>query len=447
VETPPGLPRADAAALIVATFDSAPDGIVVLDATGRALLRNAQFLALWQFPAEMLARGDSAELREYTAGQLKDPARYRRSLPQLLATRETVVLDEHELRDGRVLERHVSPLSTPGLEGCLVVRWRDVTARSQAQARQRELAALLDLAMLSAQLAYWDVDLVSSQVHSINDECHRMLGYARHEVDDSLQAWAQLVHPDDAAARRAAWDAHVQGRTPRYEAEFRMRHRQGQWVWILARGQAVSRDADGRALRMVGTRTDVTEHKLSQERLARDAQTDGLTGVANRRHLLQHGQAMLDAAWRQHEPLALLMLDLDHFKAVNDRLGHAAGDEVLKHFVACVRAHLRERDLVGRLGGEEFVALLHGVGPHEALTVARRVVAHVRERPARVGAQRVPYTVSVGVAVDEPTAQATAAPPLALQALMARADRALYAAKGQGRDRAVLEPAEEPPAP
>lgn len=430
---------ADCDALIRATFDGAPDGIVVLAPDGRALARNARFLTLWNFPPDMLARQDSHEMREHTAQQLADPQRYRDSLQALLATREPLVLDEHALLDGRVLERHVSPLSSPGQPGCIVVRWRDVTARSLAQARQRELTALLDLAMMDANLAYWDVDLGTGQVHSVNGQWHTMLGFEQQDLGDGLAAWLGLIHPDDAGQRQAAWEAHVRGDTTRYEAEFRMRHKAGHWVWILARGQAVARDPQGRATRMVGTRMDISAQKASQQRLTEEAHTDVLTGAANRRHFLERAHDMLRAAERRSEPLALLMFDLDHFKSINDLLGHAAGDEVLKHFARCARDLMRERDVFGRLGGEEFAALLFDTAREPALAVAQRLLQHVRGHPATVAGQPVAYTVSVGVTAAEPGG--------ALQqvdALLDRADRALYRAKQAGRDRAVMDPPAAP---
>jgi len=431
---------ADLDALVRATFDNAPDGIVVLAPDGQALARNPQFLALWNFPPDMLARGDSLELRQHTASQLADPDAYWARLQDLLATRQPQVLDELELKDGRVLERHVSPLSCPGLPDALVVRWRDVTARSRAQARQRELTALLNLAMLDADLAFFDVDLVRRRVnHTDSGRWHAMLGYEADDVGLDLGDWERMVHPDDAQQRRTAWDAHVQGHTPHYEAEFRMQHKAGHWVWILARGQAVARDAQGRATRMVGTRMDISAQKASQLRLTQEAYTDVLTGAANRRHFLSHAEDMIRAAQRRGEPLALLMFDLDHFKAINDLLGHAAGDEVLKHFVACARELMRERDLFGRLGGEEFAALLFDSGRTAALGVAQRLLQHVRSHPATVAGQPVAYTVSVGV-----TALEAGDPVEGVHALLDQADRALYRAKAGGRDRALLDRPESP---
>jgi diguanylate cyclase (GGDEF)-like protein/PAS domain S-box-containing protein len=550
---------ADAAAIeaaIRATFDSAPDGMVLLAADGGLLASNPRFLQLWNFPPDMLARADPVEMRAHTAAQLSDPKAYLDSIDSLLATQQAQVLDEVRLLDGRVFERHVSPLVAEATPGGVVVRWRDVTLRDQAQRRlaqaqrrsqalfdnalssilladdqgryldanpaacellgytreelltlsvadlvvpgtmdlqqswsgfleqrksrgrvhlrrrdgqtlvaqfnavahmqpgvhlsilsdvtedvatlQRlqELSTLLELAMMGADLAYWDVDLQTATTRSVNGQWHQMLGYAPGEIGSGMQHWYELVHPEDRAARQAAWDAHVRGQTERYECEFRMRHKAGHWVWVLARGRAVARDAQGLATRVVGTRMDISLQKTTEERLTEQAHTDGLTGVLNRRRFLEVAGAELARSARLGQPVALLMVDLDHFKSVNDRLGHAAGDEVLRVFAGLTRDVMRDRDLVGRLGGEEFGVLLAGTGVDGALSLAQRLLQRVRGHEVSVGEQRIGFTVSVGVA-----AQRTGD---TIEALLERADRALYRAKAQGRDRALLAADDDP---
>ena len=539
-------------ALVRATFDSAPDGIVVLDAEGRIVGCNARFLAQWQFPPDMLARGDPVEMRAYTAAQLVDPARYLASIGPLLEADCEQVFDEVMLLDGRVYERHVAPLSLPEVPGARVVRWRDVTERNRArvslagtqtrlaalfdnalnaivmaddlgryvdanpaacqmlgytraellqryvtdlvvpgsidvdaqwaaflgerqsrgrvqlrcqsgrvvvaqfsavahmqpgvhlsilsdvteevrgQQRQQELSALLDLAMLGADMAYWDVDLTTGSLRSVNGHWHTMLGYAAEEIGERLKDWLRLLHPDDTAEREAAWARHLDGGSERYEAEFRLRHKAGHWVWVLVRGRAVAHDASGRPTRIVGTRMDISARKQAEQRLTSQAHTDGLTGVYNRRRFLEMAHAELARARRQGQPTALLMLDLDHFKRINDQHGHAAGDAVLCDFADTAQQVMREGDVFARLGGEEFAALLSATDLDGALALAQRLQQQVRQRPvvSAAGASVV-YTVSIGVAL------APAGSSLAIEPLMQQADRALYRAKAAGRDRTV----------
>ncbi len=169
---------------------------------------------------------------------------------------------------------------------------------------------------------------------------------------------------------------------------------------------------------------------VENARLYRMAITDPLTGLFNRQHLAERLKEEVDRAHRYAVPLTLLMADLDHFKQVNDRHGHAAGDEVLEHVARRLGGVTREVDLVARYGGEEFVALLPNTGRDGAEQAARRIIHAIRECPAEVDGQPFPLTVSIGGAVlglrEEP------------RDLLARADAALYQAKSEGRDRFVF---------
>ena len=170
------------------------------------------------------------------------------------------------------------------------------------------------------------------------------------------------------------------------------------------------------------------------EELSRQARSDALTGCANRRHFIEALEMERQRAERYATPFCLLSLDLDHFKLVNDRHGHPCGDAVLRHLVAVVQASLRPTDLLGRLGGEEFSVLLPQTTVQEAGIIAGRIRATVEAEPARWGTQDIPVTVSIGVA------QWLASDGEPADALLARCDEAMYAAKHAGRNRVVVAP-------
>jgi len=159
---------------------------------------------------------------------------------------------------------------------------------------------------------------------------------------------------------------------------------------------------------------------------------DELTGVLSRRALFQQALHELQRARRTQRPLTLLVMDIDHFKQINDRHGHLMGDSVLRDFAARVRQELREVDLVGRFGGEEFVVVLPDTGPDDACVVADRIRC---SRP--VDPSLVPVTVSIGLATSTP-ADLQEAAAQTLESLITRADRALYQAKATGRNQVVV---------
>jgi diguanylate cyclase (GGDEF)-like protein len=180
---------------------------------------------------------------------------------------------------------------------------------------------------------------------------------------------------------------------------------------------------------MIGTHVDITERKRAEEALREMATTDYLTGLVNRRSFFARLDEELERLHRAIEsPVALLMLDLDFFKNVNDTYGHAAGDALLKHFSAMVTGEVRLIDTVGRLGGEEFGIIFPGADLKATKVLADRLCQRVSRSPLLFNGQEIRITVSVGVTDVKATDSNSDAP-------LARADAALYRAKQLGRNR------------
>jgi diguanylate cyclase (GGDEF)-like protein len=210
-------------------------------------------------------------------------------------------------------------------------------------------------------------------------------------------------------------------------AEYRVRAGQHGWRWLLTRGRVTERDPDtGRAVRMVGTNVDITDRKRMEEALHSVASTDALTGLANRVALSDRIRLAIARSRRNATAFALLYLDIDRFKQVNDSLGHSAGDKLLVQFAMRLRACVRASDSVARLGGDEFVVLLDDLKDRDAaLRIAEKILQETRA-PVRIDARQVGITTSIGIAYY--TGEESG------EELLARADTALYEAKRSGRD-------------
>jgi diguanylate cyclase (GGDEF)-like protein len=175
---------------------------------------------------------------------------------------------------------------------------------------------------------------------------------------------------------------------------------------------------------------EIAERRLLEEQLRRMATTDSLTGTLNRAQFMTLGQRELERVHQLGQGFAALMLDIDHFKVINDRYGHHAGDEALKHFVAQLITGVRGIDFLGRLGGEEFAIVLPGISREAAWLVAERLRARVASAPLAHRDHAIGITVSIGVAMARDTDRT-------LEQILARADAALYAAKDAGRNRVL----------
>jgi len=221
-------------------------------------------------------------------------------------------------------------------------------------------------------------------------------------------------------------------KTDRYQLEQQKLCGDGSYKWLLNRGMVISRSSDGKPLRMIGTSTDITERKQLEDEFKRQARIDFLTGVSNRRYFMEQAEQEILRTSRYDAPLSFFMLDIDLFKQVNDTYGHKSGDIVLKRMAAVCRETLREIDIIGRVGGEEFAILLPETDKAEAAEVAERLRAVLANQkvPLEAGIP-IQFTVSIGVA-SRVSKQDN------IDMLLNLADEALYQAKKYGRNRVYI---------
>ena len=321
----------------------------------------------------------------------------------------------------------------------LLASVRALEASEQALRRSEER---YELSARGTNGGLFDWDLLHNRVY-YSPRWRQMLGLDDPDTGSEAgpEEWLSRIHMHDGHAFRTRLDAHLRGETPHLEHEHRLRRSDGTYLWVACRGLAVRTD-DGRPFRMAGSITDVTSRKEAEEELRRGAFYDRLTGLPNRALLKESLQRAISEPGRG--TFAVLYLDLDRFKIVNDSLGHRAGDQLLinvaERLTTCVAANALDRGggrkhIVARLGGDEFVVLLEGIeGPDEAA----RVVARIQESFAApfcvAGSHDVHCTASIGIAM----AREGYTGADGVDAALRDADTAMYHAKEKGKARHAL---------
>ena len=299
--------------------------------------------------------------------------------------------------------------------------------RQEAEDALRESEERYALAVRGANDGIWDWDLKQSKIY-LSPRWKEMLGVADASLSDDPEEWFSRVHPEDVDQLKGAINAHLSGETPHLEIEYRIRHADGSYRWMLARGLAV-RDANGAVSRIAGSQTETTARKKAEAQLLHDAFHDALTGLANRALFLDRLQMTLGAARRKaNDQFAVLFLDMDRFKNVNDSLGHAAGDRLLQMLAERLETFLRPGDTLARLGGDEFAILINDINdPGGAVHVAKRLQSLLGKR-FLIDQNEVFVSASIGIALSS-TGYSSA------DEILRDADIAMYRAKAAGKNR------------
>lgn len=262
---------------------------------------------------------------------------------------------------------------------------------------------------------------------TVNPALHEMLGYSEFELLG--MSFQDLTHPDDLTQDLAYLEQLLRGEHDQYRMQKRYFHRFGHLVYIQL-DVSILRAADGQPIHFISQIQDITGRIAREEALQQRALTDELTGLLNRRAFLDEAARLLMRARRSGEPIALLMLDLDRFKAINDTHGHASGDVVLRAIKSIIEPKLRGGDLLARLGGEEFGVLLPETGEGAAQEIAERIRKAIAAAELHsLDGKALSLTASIGLVVVNGAES--------IQEALQRADQRMYCAKRSGRNRLV----------
>lgn len=302
---------------------------------------------------------------------------------------------------------------------------REIGERELAESALRKSEERFELAMRGANDGVYDWNLQNNDIY-YSPRWKSMLGYQDHELPNNFSTWESLIDDKDRARSWEMLNDYIGGKRDNFHIEFKMRHKDGHWVDILSRAFLVC-DAEGNAVRTVGTHVDISEKKRQEAHILKQAHYDGLTGLPNRFLAMDRLAQLLKEASRDASKVAILFLDLDGFKRVNDTLGHETGDRLLVQAAGRLQSAVRDGDSVCRLGGDEFIVLLRNLAElTDAKKVATGLISQFRH-PFKLEQRELVVTTSIGIAVY-PSDGSTPTE------LLRNADTAMYHSKEQGRN-------------
>jgi diguanylate cyclase (GGDEF)-like protein/PAS domain S-box-containing protein len=413
-------------ALAATALETTSDGMLVLDRHGRVHAANARFLELWRIRGPLAPGTTDRMLLERVRPQLTDPDAYMARVRAIAGAADRGSHDLVRFVDGRVYERYSQPLLAGGRPAGRVWSFSDVTEHRLAGRVPRPGQEGPDPA--GDGDAAWDWE-VAADVLDASPRWSAMLGLDGRAAPLTLAAWMARVHTHDRERLLGALHAHLRGEQPGFECEYRALHADGSVRWMLCRGVAV-RDECGAAVRVAGSQADVTGARAAGERLAIHGLYDDLTGLPNRTLFKDRLRQAVRRAAHGGAPFAVALLDLDRFNVINESLGHAVGDEVLRAVAARLERGVRPGDTVARFGADVFTLLLEGVDEaSEATRIAGQVLQSLGS-PIPVGGREVFTTATAGLVIPRGGESAGE--------LLRDADTAMHRAKSAGRSRCQL---------
>ena len=402
-----------------ATIESTADGLLVTDESGKVLCHNQLYMDMWPIPPELMETARHLPIIEYCSNFLKDPQLFVLSTQKIYAAWPPESFDVLQFNDGRVFERYTKVRFVEGLNVGRVWSFRDITERRRAESYKAQLAAIVE----SSNDAIIVKDL-NGIITNWNSGAERIFGYRASEIIGC--SISLLIPPDRLEEESKIMKLVKRGKlTDHFET---VRWGKGDKPIDVSVTISPVKNSEGKIIGASKIARDITQRKGSQERIQYLAHYDSLTGLPNRTLLADRMKIAIGNAARYSKRLALLFVDLDRFKLVNDSLGHEIGDKLLKVAAERMQSTIRHIDTISRLGGDEFIVLLSQiVAAEDAARVAEKLIAAVSE-PYPIEEHELLLTASVGISIyPESGTEANS--------LLRNADASMYSAKESGRNR------------
>lgn len=392
--------------------DCLSEGVITADREGRVLFANKSVLAMVERPIEdVLGASLASVLPEFSLDTAMVSQSKEVTLSCLSGTSRPVAITTNlSYVDGQEIFTAV------------------LTDNSELNAARNALAesdARYALVSAGANDGLWEWNLEDGTVQ-FSARWRTLLGLEATTIKHTPEAWLSRIHPEDVDSFCERFDSHLEGKTLQFEHEYRMKHANGEYRWVQARGITARRD-DGEPFLMAGSQADITDRKLAEESLTHGALHDALTGLPNRVLVLDRvNQALARRAQNTEQNFVLAILDLDRFMIVNESLGHAAGDELLVSVARRLEKKMAPGNTLARLGGDEFGVLLE---PFRSMDHVREVVhdlQHEISQPFDMNGQEIFVSASIGVAVGGSKYKRA-------EEVLRDADLAMYRAKKEGK--------------
>ena len=319
------------------------------------------------------------------------------------------IVDKRNHGSYRELQRRISELEH-----------ENTLLKSQKSRLEEKLNAALD----GTGLCLWEQHVPTRKLTIFNMEWGKMLGFNPSELEATVDVWKSKLHPDDSEEVIDALNSHLAGDSESYQAVHRMLHKDGSHSWVSDRGRVVEFDDQGTPLRMMGTHIDITQEKRYELELSKLASLDPLTNLLNRTTLEQEFHQFCQT--NKNSSSAIIFIDIDNFKAVNDHLGHKSGDNLLIQVAQWLVAEAPENAHVARLGGDEFVVFCTDTTKENLTLFSERILSHVA-RPIRLENGEAKIGFSIGIC-DFGNSEVN------FDTVYQQADEAMYRVKRQGKN-------------